>query len=119
MVNNIKELQIELFGRVQGIGFRYTIRQYAQQNNLNGYVANQDDGSVKALVQGTKEQLDKFIEWIKKSPGFSRVIDMKYEINKAEKKYEDFTIEHQYNLFEDKSRSFINLSKSFFKQDGD
>jgi len=119
MVNNIKELQIELFGRVQGIGFRYTIRQYAKENNLKGYVTNQDDGSVKALVQGTIEQLDKFLVWIKKSPGFSRVIDMKYEINKAEKKYEDFTIEHQYNLFEDKSRSFINLSKSFFKQDGD
>jgi len=110
----IRELDIVLLGRVQGIGFRWTIRNYARSNKLNGWVMNQSDGSVKATIQGTKEDLDKFLEWIKNSPGFSNVISLDFKINKPKEIFKDFSIKREYSLFEDKSRSFINLGKSIF-----
>jgi len=109
-----KQLEIVLHGRVQGIGFRWTISNYARNNNLNGWVANQSDSSVKAILQGNKNQLDNFLDWIKKSPGFSKVTSLDFKINKPKQIFRDFTIKREYALFEDKSRSFINLGKSIF-----
>ena len=109
-----KQLEIILEGRVQGIGFRWTIKNYAQKNNLTGWVMNLEEGSIKAIIQGNKEDLDKFLEWMKNSPGFSKVTSLDFKINKPKEIFKDFSIKREYPLFQDKSRSFINLGKSIF-----
>lgn len=48
-------------GRVQGVGFRFTVRQLASQLNLTGWVRNQYDGTVEACVQGENFLLTEFI----------------------------------------------------------
>ncbi len=110
----ISELKIEVIGRVQGIGFRAMIKSYADKNGLKGYVANLDNGNVKIDIQGEKNKLDDFIEWIKTNPGMSKVIEMKIDIKKIKNKYDKFEIKKEYGYIEDKSRSFINLGKSIF-----
>jgi len=40
-------------GRVQGVGFRYTVRQAASRRPVTGTVRNLPDGSVEAVIQGT------------------------------------------------------------------
>ncbi|MBF0570058.1 MAG: acylphosphatase [Candidatus Omnitrophica bacterium] len=39
-------------GRVQGVGFRYTAREYARDLGLSGWVRNLGDGSVQLVVEG-------------------------------------------------------------------
>ncbi|MBM4103114.1 MAG: acylphosphatase [Planctomycetes bacterium] len=39
-------------GHVQGVGFRYTTQRIASQFPVTGYVRNQPDGSVEAVIQG-------------------------------------------------------------------
>ena len=46
--------QIIFKGRVQGVGFRYTTQRMASRYDLTGYVRNLPDGTVEALLQGTK-----------------------------------------------------------------
>lgn len=37
-----------VYGRVQGVGFRYTTQHEAQRLGLTGYAKNMDDGSVRS-----------------------------------------------------------------------
>jgi len=110
-----RQLDMLVFGRVQGVGFRWTTRKRAQENDLKGSVMNLEDGTVKAIIQGQEDKLKDFLSWVKTSPGFSKVKGIRYSFDDIDKEHEDFKIEYKYSLFKDKSRSFINLSKSFFE----
>ena len=41
----IKHINIKIFGRVQGVGFRYFVKQRANKAGLKGFVQNQQDGA--------------------------------------------------------------------------
>ena len=41
------------FGRVQGVGFRYTAAHLAEDCDIQGYVRNRSDGSVELVAQGS------------------------------------------------------------------
>jgi acylphosphatase len=45
-------------GRVQGIGFRYTTHNMAQQYAVQGYVKNLPDGRVELVVEGDETEMD-------------------------------------------------------------
>ncbi len=44
--------EVHYFGRVQGVGFRYTARSIAQLYPVTGYVKNLPDGRVELVVEG-------------------------------------------------------------------
>ncbi len=69
----MKHLSITLTGKVQRIGMRYKIMEYAELNNLRGYTRNLRDGNVYIEVEGDGPVIDKFLEWLKSSPGLSEV----------------------------------------------
>ncbi|MGQ3903305.1 acylphosphatase [Mixta calida] len=54
-----------VYGRVQGIGFRYSTQAQAQQLGLTGYARNLDDGSVEVLACGDNAQLEQLLAWLK------------------------------------------------------
>ncbi|HCC70408.1 MAG TPA: acylphosphatase [Bacteroidales bacterium] len=64
---------IRVTGRVQGVGFRYSAYRRAQDTGITGYVKNLPDGSVQIEAEGSKDQLDTFVEWCRKGPGLSYV----------------------------------------------
>lgn len=77
-------------GRVQGVGFRYFSQLEASKLNLTGWVKNLIDQRVEIEVQGSEENICKFISSIKKGNTFSRVDDIaitKIPIISDEKKY--------------------------------
>ena len=53
-------------GRVQGVGFRYTMHRISGEYAVTGYVKNLPDGTVEALVQGTSKTIDTFIDDVAK-----------------------------------------------------
>lgn len=77
-------------GRVQGVGFRYFTQLEASKLKLTGWVKNLIDQRVEIEVQGSEENICKFISSIKKGNNFSRVDDIsitKIPILSDEKKY--------------------------------
>lgn len=60
--------RILLQGRVQGVGFRWFLQEIAGRYGLDGWVRNRHDGSVEALVCGTPEATEAFIEWARRGP---------------------------------------------------
>ena len=66
-------VNVVIQGRVQGVCFRATTRDAASGRRLKGYVRNRPDGSVQALFQGPKADVDAILQWCwQGSPG-SRV----------------------------------------------
>lgn len=57
MTDRITE-RIIYTGRVQGVGFRYTVRSLARQHPLSGFVRNLPDGSVELVVAGRKAAIE-------------------------------------------------------------
>jgi acylphosphatase len=49
------------FGRVQGVGFRYTAHALAGDFAVAGYVRNLHDGSVELVAEGAQDQVDAFL----------------------------------------------------------
>lgn len=59
---------LRVTGFVQGVGFRYTTKHLAYKLDVSGTVKNLDDGSVEITARAESDQLEKFIEAIKKGP---------------------------------------------------
>lgn len=60
----MKRYRLRFYGRVQGVGFRYTASHAANMYRLTGYVKNEYDGSVTCEVQGREEDIEQFIATI-------------------------------------------------------
>lgn len=72
----MEEEQTELArvtGRVQGVGFRAWTRQQAHALGLAGWVRNEPDGSVVALVSGPADRVVKMIGLLERGPAGSQV----------------------------------------------
>ena len=60
-------LQIFYEGRVQGVGFRYSVRQIAKGFSVTGWVRNLDDGRVELQVAGEDDEVRAFLDGIRES----------------------------------------------------
>lgn len=54
-------------GRVQGVGFRATTRDVASRFAVSGFVRNQRDGTVLCVVEGERNEIDRFLNEVRRS----------------------------------------------------
>ncbi|HEY5823121.1 MAG TPA: acylphosphatase [Cyclobacteriaceae bacterium] len=73
----IQHVTLRISGKVQGVFYRASAKNKADELGVKGFVQNELDGNVYAEAEGTSEQLDDFIEWCAKGPPHARVIDIK------------------------------------------
>ena len=66
--------QVIFEGRVQGVGFRYTVKDLARGFDVCGEVKNLPDGSVEMHVMGEAEEVDDFIREITEESSVARNI---------------------------------------------
>jgi len=65
--------RFEVYGRVQGVGFRFFVWRRAETLGLEGWVRNRWDGSVEVVAAGDQGQLESFLEQLRAGPRFARV----------------------------------------------
>jgi acylphosphatase len=63
----MKTVRVHYEGRVQGVGFRYTVKTLAREYDVSGTVANLPDGRVELLASGDEGEVDAFLEGIRTS----------------------------------------------------
>jgi acylphosphatase len=56
--------QVFYEGRVQGVGFRFTVKQLARGYDVVGWVRNLADGRVELQCGGESEEVEGFLEAI-------------------------------------------------------
>lgn len=59
--DNVVRRHFDLYGRVQGVGFRYTAYSYARSYGLTGWVRNCSDGHVEMVLQGNQKRIQAVI----------------------------------------------------------
>jgi acylphosphatase len=65
--------RLRIHGRVQGVGYRYAMREVAGSLGLSGWVRNCRDGTVEAVVEGPAAQVEEAIRWARQGPGGAQV----------------------------------------------
>ena len=61
-------VRLEITGRVQGVGFRESMRAVAQALEVNGWVRNCEDGTVEAVLQGAESDVERLVAWSHNGP---------------------------------------------------
>lgn len=87
----IKHLSFRVTGRVQGVFFRKSTQEKAEELTLSGNVKNLDDGSVSVHAEGEMEKLQTLEDWLSVGPPQARV-DHLYKEEKALEHFEDFQV---------------------------
>ena len=89
---SLKQVQLTVRGRVQGVFFRASAQREARRMGLTGWVKNRPDGSVEMLAEGEEDGLKDLIAWANRGPSASRVerVDVRWRSFTGE--FPDFRI---------------------------
>jgi acylphosphatase len=80
-------------GRVQGVGFRYTVQNLAMQYDVHGYVKNLPDGRVELVMEGPDEEIDRLLDDVnRKMNGYIGGMDQ--TVADATGEFDYFAIRH-------------------------
>lgn len=71
-------------GIVQGVGYRFTTVDQANQLGLSGWVRNLPDDRVEAVFEGTKAAVEEMIRWCHKGPSAAVVKNVAVEYEEPE-----------------------------------
>lgn len=69
-------IHVYISGQVQGVFFRSSCKELADQLDLKGWVRNLPDGRVEAVFSGDNDKIEQMLAWFKKGPPGARVDDV-------------------------------------------
>lgn len=86
----LETLDVRITGRVQGVGFRAAAVRQAHLLGVTGWVRNNADGSVQALLQGPHDQVDRMLSWLLTGPPGARVDEVDSQPQDTGRRYEHY-----------------------------
>ncbi len=89
----MQQAHIFISGFVQGIGFRYFVKNNARQLDLTGWVRNTPDNKVEAVFQGEKAVIDQMVLLCRKGTFLAEVKDIKINLEETDRKFTEFLIQ--------------------------
>lgn len=92
MESNRERAHVYVSGNVQGVFFRDSTRQKAEELGLVGWVKNTPEGRVEAVFEGPTEDVRKMVDWCENGPSQADVEDVEAEYGEAEGEPESFEV---------------------------
>jgi len=89
-----ERVRIIVSGMVQGVFFRASTRDEAVRLGIGGWVRNQNDGSVEIVAEGTREQIEEFIDWCRTGPPDARVDELDISRGEFLSEFDKFVIKY-------------------------
>jgi len=88
----MRRVHVWVEGRVQAVGFRAFVLQNAMQIGVTGWVRNVGYDTVEAVAEGTEEQIENFLQIVKRGPLGSRVDSSREEWEQATGEFASFRV---------------------------
>jgi acylphosphatase len=79
---------LRISGRVQGVGFRYSMAREAERLGVTGWVRNRRDGTVEAMVDGADAAIQAILDWAHQGPRAAEVAEVR--VDEVAGSFEDF-----------------------------
>ncbi len=79
MIRERKAMLVRVSGRVQGVSFRIWTRREAERLGVTGWVRNERDGSVAAMIVGSDAALANMVERLWMGPAAASVVSVETE----------------------------------------
>ena len=74
----MNHFNITVSGKVQGVFYRQSTLEIANQLGVKGFVKNESNGNVYIEAEGAEENLKQLIEWCRKGPSRANVSEVKF-----------------------------------------
>lgn len=81
---------VHVTGHVQGVGYRASTVRQAHLLGVRGWVRNMPDGAVHAMVQGTPDQVDHMLEWMRRGPPHAQVDALESRREYTDRRFDRF-----------------------------
>ncbi len=85
-------VRLKIEGRVQGVFFRASTMEEAIRLDLKGWVRNCPDGSVEAVAEGARKEIDALVDWCNQGPPGARVHNVLLQWEDYKGEFQDFRI---------------------------
>jgi acylphosphatase len=59
---------VQVYGFVQGVGFRFAVERTARSRGVSGWVRNRPDGTVEAVFEGETEDVEALVDLCRRGP---------------------------------------------------
>ena len=89
-----KRVHVIITGRVQGVCFRMETKREANKFDVSGWVRNKNDGTVEALFEGEKKDVNSLVDWCYQGPLGASVQDVNIKLCNYKGEFQDFTIDY-------------------------
>lgn len=89
-----QRVEATVYGRVQGVSFRYYTIREATRLRLTGWVANKRDGTVKVVAEGPQESLQNLVSFLQEGPSMARVDHVDFDWSEATDEFSSFNVRH-------------------------
>lgn len=66
--------RVVVSGRVQGVWYRESCRRVARELGVGGWVRNNADGTVEAVIEGDPGAVDQLLDWMRSGPPHAVVV---------------------------------------------
>jgi acylphosphatase len=92
---DLAHLSTIVYGRVQGVLFRYFVQNEARELGLKGYVRNLASGdAVEVQAEGERRQLNKLLGQLKVGPPGARVERVEVKWTDYSGRFDDFSVRY-------------------------
>ncbi len=85
-------LHATVYGKVQGVNFRYFVSEIARRLNVTGWVRNRFNGTVEIIAEGKRKDLDTLIQYLHQGSRSSDVTKVDHEWQEANGEFNSFQV---------------------------
>jgi len=89
-----KRLKATVYGRVQGVSFRYYTRKEAWRLGLVGWVANRQDGTVQVVAEGEEKLLLQLLDYLHRGSPAAAVNRVQAEWESSTDRFREFSVRY-------------------------
>ena len=84
------KVHVIIYGRVQGVWFRVSTKNKAEQLGITGWVRNTSDGNVEAVFEGDEKIIEEMLEWCNHGPPLAEVDNVEVKRQLASDEFDQF-----------------------------